>query len=170
MEVFQQPKHLQCYSFTGSFPLPNGSRRIQQPYKEARSRGRGIRGKSHRLVRDKFDTWGKYRNGTKTAHDERISHSRAQKFKSSEKKEAVLFCWGVIFKALLGSTHKGNWTKCASEKMLLSLTVIATKITIIGPIKVILNEQYVILMFLYLRKGVFLISSDCLAQIHFKCH
>lgn len=127
-------------------------------------------GQSHRLVRDKLDTWGKYRNGTKTAHDERISHSRAQKFKSSEKKEAVLFCWGVIFKALLGSTHKGNWTKCASEKMLLSLTVIATKITIIGPIKVILNEQYVILMFLYLRKGVFLISSDCLAQIHFKCH
>lgn len=41
------------------------------------------------------------------------------------------------------------------RKMLLSLTVIATKITIIGPIKVILNEQYVILMFLYLQKEYF---------------
>lgn len=36
------------------------------------------------------------------------------------------------------------------QKALLSPDVIATEITIIVPIKVILNEQYVILMFQYL--------------------
>jgi hypothetical protein len=51
------------------------------------------------------------------------------------------------------------------QKALLSSDVIATEITIIVPIKVILNEQYVILMFQYLGEESCLISSNSLAHI-----
>lgn len=79
----------------------------------------------------------------------RSPNSKAKWFKrAEERKEAVCFSEELL-KALLGFSHKGNHINVL-QKALLSPNVIATEITIIVPIKVILNEQYVILMFQYL--------------------
>lgn len=76
------------------------------------------------------------------------SQLKGKEVQKSRIKEAVCFS-EELFKGLLGFSHKGNHINVL-QKALLSPDVIATEITIIVPIKVILNEQYVILMFQYL--------------------
>lgn len=92
---------------------------------------------------------------TRPVRDKNMNSQESEKFQlkgkgaqKSRRKEAVCFSEELL-KGLLVFSHKGNHINVL-QKALLSSDIIATEITIIVPIKVILNEQYVILMVQYL--------------------